>query len=133
VATRTLIPNLAMTKQTLKCTTHKHIRHSSKTFTACLLNIHGAIREFPEWPCESKVCLPAVAFKILSLWSYTLCGTPCEATHFVGQWCHGQKHFLKQFTRYFAVTLSHCLGCQESQQIFVPSKHFGNSKKTAGS
>jgi formate hydrogenlyase subunit 6/NADH:ubiquinone oxidoreductase subunit I len=33
------------------------------------------------------------------------------------------------FPGYFTVTLSHCIGCQECQQIFVPSGYFLILKK----
>jgi len=57
----------------------------------------------------------AVAFEILSLWSYALRETmvPLPAT------------VLKTvFPKYLAATFLRCVGCQKSQQIFVPSGQF---------
>jgi len=53
----------------------------------------------------------AVAFEIVSLWSYALHATAGNSLE-------------NSFLEYLAVTFSRCVGCQKGQQIFVPSDHF---------
>jgi hypothetical protein len=56
----------------------------------------------------------AVAYEMLSLLSYALreAVVPLPGS------------LKNHFPEYLAVTLSRCVGCQECQQIFVPSGHF---------
>jgi hypothetical protein len=58
----------------------------------------------------------AVAFETLSLWSYVLRATAGNSLE-------------NRFPEYLAVT-SRCTGCQECQEIFVPSGHLLNSGKS---
>jgi hypothetical protein len=56
----------------------------------------------------------AVAFEILSLWSYALPDDGATAGNILEN----------RFSEYLAVTLSCFVWCQKGQQIFVPSGQF---------
>jgi hypothetical protein len=76
-----------------------------------------------ERPCESRICL------LMHWWLLSPKRSHCEATrmNFLRRWCHCRKQSWKSFSE---IVPSRCVGCQECQQIFVPSGHSFNFAKS---
>lgn len=57
-----------------------------------LLLFEYRVWQFSKWPCEGKICL-SDHYWLLLLLKYS----PCEAIHFVRQYCHSWKHSWTSF------------------------------------